>query len=111
MSDLRLSLKNVIDDIIREIPAVDPYLLTICELKAERSSILYKAPEILSNSIYSILNILASAFPLNMEDDSKNLQWIKKIRDIWNIFTAKYKDGFTPTVTPKQISVTHVDDE
>ena len=87
---LRGSLRKVIDDIEREIPDTSDNKMFISLLNAERRSLPYKAPEILSNSIQRIFDILVVYAPL--ENDVKNPQWKKNICDIWNAFGQDFRD-------------------
>ena len=94
---LRGSLRNVIDDIEREIPDTSANTMFISLLNAERRSLPYKAPEILSNLIQRIFDILVIYAPL--EDDAKNPQWKKNISDIWNAFGRDLIDKKTEMMT------------
>ena len=87
---LRKALKKVIDDIQKEIPDTDANKMFIALLNTERRGIPYKAPEILSNLIQKIYDILILYAPL--ENDAKNPQWKKNISDIWNAFGQDLRD-------------------
>jgi len=88
-SKFRIFLKNLIDNIINQIPNEHGALI---ELKAARTSLFYQAPEILDNTFLTILNILQNYLPLK-EDDTKNLQWLKNIRTIWIAACDEIKKG------------------
>ncbi len=94
---LRGSLRKVIDDIEREIPDTSDNKMFISLLNAERRSLPYKAPEILSNSIQRIFDILVVYAPL--ENDAKNPQWKKNISDVWNAFGHDFRDKATKMAT------------
>lgn len=87
---LRTALKKLIDDIQKEIPDTDANKMFIALLNTERRGIPYKSPEILSNVVHKIFDILIVYAPL--EDDAKNPQWKKNIGDIWNAFGQYLKD-------------------
>ena len=69
---LRKALKKVIDDIQKEIPDTDDNKMFIALLNTERRGIPYKAPEILSNVIQKIYDILIVYAPL--ENDATDIR-------------------------------------
>ena len=92
IANYRLSLKHVIDNIVSHLPDTDEYRLVQGDLNDIKGSIYYKAPEVLTNSAYKVHDILKKYLPLNTEDDTKNPQWLKNIRDGWNIFREEIRD-------------------
>jgi len=75
-------LKDLIENILKEVPNDPENSLFIMNLNNTLESLWYKAPEILNSTLISILDILKKYIPLNA-DDALNPQWVKNIRDIW----------------------------
>jgi len=98
--NFRLSLKQVIDDILTYIPNTGEYTLLRHDLNNVKGSINYTAPERLADLAYKAYGLLVRYLPLNTEDDTQNPQWIKNIRDRWNTYEEKKKINQTKKYQP-----------
>ena len=95
-------LKDLIVNIRNEIPNNPKNKSLIMDLNSTLESLWYKAPEILTETFISILNILTIYIPLHT-DDSLNPQWVKNISNIWTAAVQESNNEFE--TTKKNINV------
>ena len=103
-------LNDLIVNIRNEIPNTPENELVILDLNSTLESLWYKAPEVLTETFISILNILTMYIPLHT-DDSLNPQWVKNINKIWLAAVQESNNGFEIGATTENISAPPLNDD
>lgn len=84
-------LNRLILSITKEIPN-QTHHQAILEFNSTRNSLWYQAPELLDNMFNTIRAHLQRYIPLDA-DNSKNHQWVKNIKKIWETAVHELNEG------------------